>query len=427
MKISLENKPESIVILTTELDLAEWQEVIDNAGRAISQKVEIKGFRTGKAPLDLIISQVGEAKVLSEAAEMAINKFYGKAIAENNLIPVVPPKVTIEKLAMDQPLIFKAEITVLPEVILGDYKTIKVEKQEVKIDEEQVKKTLEGLRRRGSKFNPVERETKMGDWTEIDFEGKLDGVVFEGGVSKNHPMIIGDGVFLPDFEAGLVGIAPGAEKTFEVKFPIDYHQKNLADKTVQFAVKVHKVKEVVMPEIDDELAKGLGQFNNLAELKADIEKWMLEDAKKKEETRQQEAAMQALIKVANVEVPEVLVEQELNSMMEDMEHELSHQKIEFKDYLQKNNLTEEKLRSDWKEAAIMRVKAGLALDAFKKAEQIEATDEEVESDIQRLKQMHPDKEKEIEARYSSEYEKARLRNMLAGQKALKELWQLATK
>lgn len=427
MKTSLENKPESVVILTIELDLAEWQEAIDNAGKVISQNVEIKGFRSGKAPLDLIMSKVGESKVLSEAAETAINKFYGKAVLENNLTPVVPPKVTIEKLAMDQPLVFKAEVTVLPEVILGDYKKIKVAKQEVKIDEEQVKKTLEGLRRRSSKFNPVERETKMGDWVEIDFEGKLDGVVFEGGISKNHPLIIGDGVFLPDFEAGLVGIAPSGEKTFEVKFPIDYHQKNLADKTVQFSVKVHKVKEVIMPEIDDELAKGLGQFSNLAELKADIEKWILEDAKKKEETRQQEVAMQELIKVAKVEVPEVLVEQELNSMLHDMEHELSHQKIELKDYLQKNNLTEEKLKSDWKEAAIMRVKAGLALDAFKKAEHIEATDAEVEADIKRLKQAYPDKEKEIGERYNSEYEKARLKNMLSGQKALKELWQIATK
>jgi len=427
MKTSLENKPASVVILTTELDLTEWRGVVDNAGKAIASKVEIKGFRAGKAPLDLIISQVGEAKVLSEAAELAINKFYGQAIAENNLTPVVPPKVTIEKLALDRPLVFKAEITVLPEVTLGDYHQIKVEKQEVKIDEEQVSKTLEGLRRRAAKFNLVEREAKAGDWVEIDFEGKLNGVVFEGGVSKNHPLIIGDGVFLPDFEEGLIGIGVGGEKTFEVKFPADYHQKNLADRTAQFAVKVHKVKEVVMPEINDELAKGLGQFNNLAELKADIEKWLLEDAKKKEETRQQEAAMQTLIKIAKVEVPEVLIEQELNSMMEDMEHELSHQKIELKDYLQKNNLTEEKLRAEWKEAAIMRVKAGLALDAFKKAEHIEATDEEVENDVKRLKQIHPDKGKEIEVKYQNSFEKARLKNLLSGQKALKELWQIATR
>ncbi|MBU1083313.1 trigger factor [Patescibacteria group bacterium] len=426
MKTSLETKPASIVILTIELDLTEWQEALGIAGKAIAQNVAIKGFRAGMAPLDLVISEVGEAKVLSEAAELCVNKFYALAVVENKLIPVVPPKVTIEKLALDKPIIFKAEITVLPETTLGDYKKIKVEKQEIKIDEEQVAKTLEGLRRRGAKFNPVERVTQAGDWVEIDFEGKLDGVVFEGGVSKNHPLIIGDGVFLPDFEEGLIGIAAGGEKTFEVKFPTDYHQKNLADKTVQFSVKIHKVKEVIMPEIDDELAKGLGQFNSLAELKADIDKWMLEDARKKEETRQQEVAMQELLKIAKVEVPEVLVEQELGSMMEDMKNELSHQKIELTDYLKKNNLTEEKLRIDWKEAAAMRAKAGLVLDAFKKAEHIEATDEEVEKDIDRLKKTYPDKEKELDEKYKSGLERARLKNLLSGQKALKELWQIAT-
>lgn len=416
----------SQIKLNIELDSKEWEVALKEAAVKLSNNTNIKGFRPGKAPLDVVITQVGESRVLSEAADASVAKYYAMSIKEHNIIPLAQPKVSINHLGLDKPLSFDAEVVSMPKVSLGDYKKIKVKTQPVKLDESKVDKTIKDIQRRAAKFNEVNRPSKLGDWVEIDFTGTLDGKPFEGGSSKNHPLIIGDGVFLPDFESALVGIKAGSEKTFDITFPKSYHQSNLADKKVQFVIKLHKIKEVVLPQIDDELAKTVGEFKTLKDLKSDIEKWLTEEAVKKEKSRQQEEAMEQLINLIDVDIPEELIKQELIAMVQDFSNQLAQQQKTLEDYLKTNNTTEEKLKEQWGEPAKKRVLAGLALEEFKKQEKIEASDKEVEDDIARMIQMYPAQKEAIEKRYADDLEKRRLKHMLAGQKALEHLWKLAT-
>ncbi len=426
MKTSI-NKDQSKVIIEIELENSEWQETLKQAAIKISKSVEIKGFRSGQAPLDIVISQVGEAKVINEAADTAVAKFYSLAIQQHNLIPVIQPKISINKVNVSQPLSFKIEVIVMPEVVLGDYKKIRVKSEPIKMDKSQIDKALGDIQRRQAVFKEVERASKEGDWVEIDFLGKLKGEPFDGGKSQHHPLIIGDGVFLPDFEKALIGLIPEENKTFSVNFPENYHQKNLAGQKVEFEVKLHQVKEVIMPPIDDELAKQIGKFETLEDLRLDIEKWLQKDAQKKEKSRQQEEAMNQLIKLAKVDIPDELINQELMSMIQDLSHQLSQQQMTLEDYFKKQNTTEEKIKEQWRDMAKQRVLAGLALDAFKKREGIKATNQEVDQDIERMKIMHPDQKDKLDEKYKSDLEKKRLGHMLAGQKALKHLWELAVK
>lgn len=415
----------SIVTLTVALDQSEWAEALKNAAAKISDNIEVKGFRKGKAPMDVIVTQVGETRVLSEASETAINQYYFKAVMQEEVAPVGPPKVTVDEVGMNKPLKFTAEITTMPEIELGDYKKIKVKPDVVEVKDEQIDTVLKNLQRREVTFKEIEREAKKGDWVEIDFEGKLDNVSFDGGKSANHPLIIGDGVLLPDFEEALVGMKAGEEKAFPVNFPKDYHQANLAGKKTEFTAKLHKVKEVILPPINDEFAKKISDKKNLQELKDDIKKVLLENAEQKELDRERSEAIEQLIKISKADIPEMLVEQELDAMMQDFEHQLSHQGMNVKDYLERAKLTEEKMREDWKEQAKRRVIAGLALNEFKKREGIEATDEEVEAEIARLKMAYPSEADKIADKYKSESERKRLAHLLGGQKAVEALRKLA--
>ena len=416
----------SKVELRIELDEKEWQEVIKQAANKLSQGLKVSGFRPGKAPLEVVINEVGETRVVSEAAELAINKFYILALKEHQILPIVPPKISVEKVELKTPLIFTAEVVTMPEVELGDYKTIKVEKKPVEVDSSRIEGVLKNIQRQQAKFNPVEREVKQGDWVEIDFEGKIEGKTFEGGSSKHHPLIVGDGVFLPDFENALVGMKTGDNKTFPVTFPMDYHKSEFANKTAEFAVKLHKVKAVILPEMNDEFAKAAGKFETLAALRDDIAKFLKEDAEKQELDRQKEEAINQLIKLAKVDLPEELVEQEVSSMVHDLKHQLEHQKVTLEEYLKKMEMTEEKLRGEWRETAKRRVMAGLALRAFQKAEKIEATDDDVDREIVRLKELYPEEKEHIEEKYQQEEERGRLKPLLAGQMAIERLWMMAT-
>ncbi|OGB74355.1 trigger factor [candidate division Kazan bacterium RBG_13_50_9] len=420
------NKDKAKVKLEISLDAAEWQEVLAKAAESVSRSAEIKGFRKGKAPLEVIVSQVGETRVVSEATEVAINRFYAAALHEHGLVPLTAPNISVESVSIDSPLKFTAEITVMPEVSLGDYKKIRVKKHEIKIDQEQTEKVLKSFQRRAAEFKPIARAAKSGDWVEIDFMGKVDGKPFEGGESKNHPLIIGDGVFLPDFETALVGFKAGDEKTFTITFPKDYPQDKLAGKPVEFQVKLHQVKEVKLPPIDDELAKKSGPFATLAELRADVEKWAREEKTKMLRQQEQEEALEQLIKLTEVDVPDELVDQELSAMIHDLAHQLTHQNLTLADYLKKNDLTEEKLRGQWQPTAKKRVLAGLALNAFQRQEGIEATNEEVDEDIKRMQAMYPSEKDKIKEKYQSEAERRRLKHLLSGQKALERLSELAT-
>ncbi|MFH0912071.1 MAG: trigger factor [Patescibacteria group bacterium] len=416
----------SKVELRIELEAKEWKECVKQAADKLSEGLNISGFRPGKAPLEVVINKVGETRVVSEAAEIAINKFYLIALQEHQLLPIVQPKISVDKVSQSAPLVFRAEITLMPEVELGDYSSIRIEQNIPQADPTRVEGMLKNIQRQQAKFNPVERAVQTGDWVEIDFTGKIEGKVFEGGQSKNHPLIVGDGVFLPDFEAALVGMKAGEDKTFMVTFPDDYHKSDLTGKVVEFNVKLHRVKAVVLPEINDELAKAAGNFATLQTLRDDVAKFLQEDAVKQETDRQKEAAIKQLMQVAKVNLPPALIEQEIEVMLHDLTHQLEHRQMTLEEYLKKTGATEEKLRNDWQEMAKERVLAGLSLNAFRKKEGIEATDTDVDSEIKRLQEAYPQEKDKIADKYQLAGERQRLKTLLSGQIAIERLWQIAT-
>ena len=426
MQAEIEKQSSGVVVLGIQADMDEWQKFLEEAARTISQQAKISGFRKGKAPLAVVVTQVGEATVLSEASDRAVKQLYVKAVLEHQLSPIAPPKISVRTVSLKEPLSFEVEITVVPEVTLGDWKKIKVKPEAVVVDDKRVDDILNKFRRREASFKEVKRAVKQGDWVEIDFDGTLDGQPFDGGSSKHHPLVVGDGVFLPEFEAALVGVKAGEDKKFPVTFPKDYHQASLAGRAVEFTIKLHKVKEMTLPELNDELAKKTSQFKSLAELKGDVEKFIKEEAEGKERDRQRQVVIDKLIDIAKVDLPDTLVEQEMEAMLHDMKHQLEQQGTTPENYFKKMDTTEEKIRGEWREPARKRVMAGLALNAFVKAEGIEASTKDVDAEIKRLKAMYPAEKEKISEKYKNETERKRLQHMLGGQKALEQLVDHAT-
>lgn len=425
MEVSRENLAGNKVKLTITLDAGEWSALLDKAAEQLSAQVKIEGFRPGKAPRSVVAGKVGEGSLLSAAIEEAVQKYYPEAARKEELRPVSFPAISVDKGSLEEPLVFTAEVGVMPEIKLGDYKSIRVKKVVPEVTEEMVTETLEGLRKKAAEYVEVERPVQEGDWTEIDFTGSVDGKEFPGGSSKNHPLVIGEKMFIPGFEEGLVGMKAGENKNIEVTFPAEYHAKELAGKKATFAVQLHMVKAVNYPEMDDDFAAKVSQYKTLEELRADIRKFMEEDANRKAEDKVREEAIKELVKMAEMELPDELVDNELAAMVDDLKRQITHGQMSFEEYLKKAGTDEAGLKAEWREQATQRVKAGLALDALRKAENIEVTHDDIHAEIERLKQLYPDQVEEIEQHYGN-HNHGSLESQMVTRKAVDRLTEIAT-
>lgn len=425
MEVGRENLAGNKVRLTITLTMGEWDALLDKAAEQLSAQVKIEGFRPGKAPRSVVASKVGEGSLLSAAIEEAVQKYYPEAARKEDLRPISFPAISVEKGSLDEPMVFTAEVGVMPEVKLGDYKSIRVKKVVVPVTDEMVMETLEGLRKKTAEYVEVERPVQDGDWTEIDFTGSVDGKEFPGGSSKNHPLVIGEKMFIPGFEEGMVGMKSGENKEIEVTFPEDYHAKELAGKKAKFAVELHMVKEVRYPEMDDAFAAKVSQFKTFEELKADIRKFMEEDADRRAEDKVREEAIKALVNITELDLPEELVDNELTAMLEDLKHQIANGQMSFEDYLKKAGTDEAGMRTEWREQATQRVKAGLALDALRKAEGLEITHDDVHGEIERLKELYPDQVEEIEQHYGN-HNHSTLESQMITRKAVDRLAEIVT-
>lgn len=420
MEITKESLAGNKVKLTISLEMSEWSPYLDRATEELSANIKIEGFRPGKAPREVVITKVGESTLVSSALEMAVEEIYPKVAREQEIKPIAFPAMSVEQAGIDKPLKFVAEVAVMPEVVLGDYSKIRVKKEVAEVTEAMVEETLEGLRKKAAEYTDVDREAREGDWTEIDFTGMVEGKEFPGGASKNHPLVLGEKMFIPGFEEGVVGMKAGEEKEIEVTFPAEYHATDLAGKPATFKVKLHKVKEMRIPDIDDAFAKSVSQFSTIAELRADIRKFMEEDAERKAIEKVREEAIEELVKVSQMEVASELVDQELMAMINDLKHQVAHGQMSFDDYLKKANTDEEALKTQWKEQAEKRVRAGLALDAFRKAENISVSHDEVHAEIDRLKEQYPEQAEDIEKHYGG-HNHGQLENQMMSRKAVDRL------
>ena len=377
-----EKLEKSQVALTIEVGADEFEAAVEKAYQKMRRKINLPGFRPGKAPRKMIERMYGAEVFFEEAINIAFPDAYTAAVEQEKLQVVGYPTVEMEGDVTKDGFTFKATAPVYPEVTLGEYKGLKAEKPEVKVLAADVDERLKQLADRNTRLVSVEREAKSGDTAVIDFEGFLDGKPFEGGKGENHNLELGSGSFVPGFEDQVIGMKAGEEKNINITFPEDYH-KDLAGKAVVFKVKVHEVKEKEVPAMDDEFAKDVSEFDTLKELKADLKKKITEERQKDADRVFEENLMNQVAENITADVPDAMVESQAHQYLENFKAQISRQ-FSYEDYKKMTGMDDAKLLEDAKEPALRQVRMDLAMAAIIKAENIEVSDEEVEAEYQKM-------------------------------------------
>lgn len=373
-------------VLTVTVDADKVNEGLDYAFKKVVKTINVPGFRKGKIPRPLFEKRFGVESLYQDALDYILPEAYAKAVEESGIEPVDRPEIDIEQLEKGKELIFKATVTVKPEVKLGEYKNLEVEKVDTEVTDEDVENELKALQERYAELVVKEDgKAEEGDTVVIDFEGFVDGESFEGGKAENYSLELGSGSFIPGFEDQLIGTKAGDEKDVEVTFPEEYHAEELAGKPAVFKVKVHEVKAKVLPELDDEFAKDADEeVETLEDLKAKIKDRLKHQKEHEAEHALQDAVVEKATANAEIDIPEVMIENEIDRMMQEFSQNLSAQGMNLELYYQFSGQTEEDLRNQMKENAETRVRTSLTLEAIAKAENIEASEEDVEKELQRM-------------------------------------------
>ncbi|MEH7010558.1 trigger factor [Neobacillus niacini] len=377
-------------VLTVEVSAEKVNEGLTAAFNKVVKTVNVPGFRKGKMPRPMFEKRFGVESLYQDALDILLPEAYGNAIDETGIEPIDRPDIDIEQMEKGKELIFKATVQVKPEVTLGEYKGIEVEEFDTAVTDEDVAKELETLQNRQAELVVKEEGTaELGDTVVLDFEGFVDGEAFEGGKAENHSLELGSGSFIPGFEEQLVGLATGESKDVEVSFPEEYHAAELAGKPAVFKVTLHEIKGKELPALDDEFAKDVDEeVETLDALKEKI-KTRLEESKKHEaEHHLRDSVVEKAASNAEVEIPDVMVESEVNRMLQEFEQRLQMQGMNLELYFQFSGQDENALRGQMKEEAVNRVRVALTLEAIAKAENIEATDEDVNAELEKMAGMY---------------------------------------
>ncbi|MEK5339964.1 MULTISPECIES: trigger factor [Heyndrickxia] len=377
-------------ILTVEVDAETVDKSLDKAFKKVVKQINVPGFRKGKIPRPLFEKRFGVESLYQDALDMIVPGEYEKAIEETGIEPVDTPNIDVEQMEKGKPLIFKATVTVKPEVKLGEYKGLEVEKPDTEVTDEDVEEELKKLQERLAELVIKEDgEAEMGDTVVIDFEGFVDGEAFEGGSAENYSLELGSGNFIPGFEEQLVGVKTGDEKEIEVTFPEEYHASELAGKKAVFKVKVHEIKAKHLPELDDEFAQDADdEVETLDALKEKIKKDLKESKEHAAKHAVEDAVVEKAAENAEMDIPEAMINTELNRMLQEFEQNLSAQGLNLELYYQFSGQNEEALRNQMKEDAEKRVRFNLTLEAIANAEKLEVSDEEVDEELKRMSEMY---------------------------------------
>lgn len=384
MNIKKENLGKSKIKLTVSLEPKELAVYFRKSFDRLSKEVKLDGFREGKAPYKLVEAKLGHNRLLGDGVDMAANEGFRAAIEQEKLMPLSPPKVEIKKIpgySLDETeiadaLIFEAEFEIMPEIKLGDYKKIKVNIPEKrKSDKSDVEKILLHLRRQKATFKEIKRPAKAGDRIEINYEGTLKGVKLDKLCSKNHPLILGEGNLIPGFEDHILGLNMGESKEFEIMFPKDYHDKDVADKKVKFKVTLVDAKEVILPEYDDVFAKEFGQ-ETVAELEKSIAKSLEQEIEIEHKNIVDNLVVEKVLPLLSVDIPEILIWQETERMLETFKNQIESRGMNFEKYLTNMKKDIEVIKDEMKTQAEKNVKIGLILGKIIEAEKIDPKDKE---------------------------------------------------
>ena len=383
MKVTAENGENQQVTLTIEVEAAEVTKAVNKAAKRLANRVNIPGFRKGKAPRIIVERHVGTDALMQEAFDLIAPKAFDNALKEQKIEPVTRPNIDIVTLEDGKDLVFKATVTPRPEVKLGDYKGLKVEKQVAEVKDEDVEKQIKNFQDRQGKMvdAPEGAAVENGDFTTLNFEGFVDGTPFEGGKGEDYPLQIGSGSFIPGFEDQLVGAKIGEEKEVNVTFPEEYHSKDLAGKAAMFKCTIKSIKRKELPEINDELAKKVSKFDTLDELKADIRKNLEENAERKAENDQKSAAIEQATNNIQVDIPAVMIDNRVTAMIQEMAMRLEQQGMKLEQYLQYAGTDIAKIREDYRETAEKNVKTDLMLEEVAKAENIKVEAKDLDAEV----------------------------------------------
>lgn len=376
--------------LTVEVDAETFNKALNQAFQKVQKQVNIPGFRKGRVPRPIFEQRFGVESLYQDALDIVLPDAYVGAIEETGIEPVAQPEIDIEQIGKGQTLIFTAEVTVKPEVKLGEYKGLEVPKVDTEVTDEDVEAELEQLQKRHAELVVKEDEPAVeGDTVVIDFEGFVDGEAFEGGKAENHSLELGSGSFIPGFEEELVGVKAGDEKDVHVTFPEEYHAEELAGKPAVFKVKVHEVKGLVLPELDDEFAVDVDdEVETLNALKEKIKNRLKEQKEHAAKHEVENAVLEKAAENAEIDIPEVMVESEVDRMVKEFDQNLQQQGLNLELYTQFSGQDLDALKETMKEDAEKRVRVSLTLEAIVKAENVEVTDEEVDKELENMSEMY---------------------------------------
>lgn len=382
MEFKIEKLPQSKIVLKINLGADEMKKYADKAIAHFAEHIEIKGFRAGKAPKHLVEQHVGESRIDDETINTAIEDSYTKIIVDNKIDVVAYPKIDVLKFVPKQELEFKAEVDVMPEVKLPDFRQIAKEvgekdRQEVKVEDKEIKDAIDWLLNSRAKYQKVERPSQKGDLVVASYELRSDGVKIENGDQKEHPFVLGEGKLIPGFEDQIVGMKVGEEKEFTLDVPGDFVNKNIAGKKIDIKAKIDDVMERELPKFDDEFAKSLGSFENVAALEKNIKEGMTSEKEQAEKERFRIVLVSKIAEKSEMDIPEAMVGSEIHKMMHELEHDIQHRGMEFDKYLEHIKKTKEDLEKEFRDKALERVKISLVIREIGKAEEVKISDEEI--------------------------------------------------
>lgn len=388
MSVKVENLEKNMAKLTVEVDNAEFLKAIDVAYKKNRNKFNLPGFRKGKAPKEMIMKMYGPQVFFEDALNEILDKTYPEAAKESGLEIVSRPEIGVEQIGMDQNVIYTATVAVKPEVTLGEYKGVTVEKAETTVSAKEVSEKLAAELEKNARVVEVEREIKKDDIATIDFVGSVDGVEFEGGKGEDYPLTIGSGTFIPGFEDQLIGHKAGETVDVKVTFPENYGAKDLAGKEALFVTTIKAVKEKQVPAADDEFASEVSEFDTLDEYKKDLKKTLKEEKEKAATTTNERNVIAKVVENASVEIPAPMLEAQLDNMLYDYQTRLAQQGIPMDQYLQITGQTVEQIKEQMKESAEKNLKTSLVIEAIMEKENITVADERVDEEFKKIAEQY---------------------------------------
>ena len=418
MSLQVEKLEHNMAKLTIEVSAEELEKALQGAYNKQKKNISIPGFRKGKVPRQMIEKMYGPEVFYDDAANQLIPEAYGKVYDEEDLEIVSQPKIDIVQIEKGKPFIFTAEVALKPEVTLGEYKGLKVEKISNRVTQKEIDaKLAEEQEKNARTVSVTDRPVLDKDEVVLDFEGFVDGVAFEGGKGENYPLTIGSGSFIPGFEDQLIGANLEEEKEVRVTFPKEYHAKDLAGKDAVFKCTVHEIKVKELPELDDEFASDVSEFETLDAFKADIKAKIKEQKIAEGKRKQEDKAVEEAVANAQMDIPDAMIDTEVRQMANDFAQRLQQQGLTMDQYFQFTGMTAEKMTEELKPQALKRIQTRLVLEAIVKAENIEISDEKIDEEIQKMAESYKMEAEKLKE-FMGENEKKQMKLDMAVQEAV---------